>query len=343
MSKLRISIVGFLNTAPLVWGFTDGPLEGRYDLSFTVPSLCAEELRSGNADIAIIPAIEYQRIEDLVVLPDIAVAAKGEVRSILLLAKKPVQLAKRIALDTNSRSSIALVHLLCRGLWGISPEFVNAAPDPSAMLAEADAALLIGDPALRVRIQADALLTKQAAGPGAACCTGEDGEQPVPGVDTLFIYDVAQQWREMTGRPCVLAIWAARRDAVTPQVVADFLASRDYGLAHIGDIAEGAALKLDLPPNQLESYLRDNIDFSLDAENLDGLNLYFNECARAGLIPSAGSGPEPRPRPVEFAAAPERAARAASRESALADRAAHGERAPTGGKPVKTKTMTEAR
>jgi chorismate dehydratase len=302
MNKLRISIVEFLNTAPLVWGFTDGPLAGRYELSFTVPSLCAEALRAGDADIAIIPAIEYQRIPNLVVLPDMAVAAKGEVRSILLLAKKPVQLAKRIALDTNSRSSVALVRLLCQSLWDISPEFVDAAPDAEAMLADADAALLIGDPALRVRIQMDALSAKQSAGSGAECCTGDGSELPVPSVDTLFIYDVAQQWREMTGKPCVLAIWAGRRDVVTPKVAADFLASRDYGLARIGDIAEGASLKLDLPPSALESYLRDSIDFSLDAENLAGLNLYFSECARIGLIPAA--------RRIEFAAAPERAARA---------------------------------
>jgi len=296
MKKLRVSIVEFLNTAPLVWGLTDGPLSGRYDLSFTVPSLCAEALRSGAADIAIIPAIEYQRIPGVVLLPEMAVAAKGEVRSILLLAKKPVQLAKRIALDTNSRSSAALVRLLCRGLWNISPEFVDAAPDPAAMLADADAALLIGDPALRVRIQMDALHAKQSAAPGAECCTGDASDLPVPGVDTLFLYDVAQQWREMTGKPCVLAVWAGRREVVTPEVVADFLASRDYGLAHIGDIAEGAALKLDLPPNALESYLRESIDFSLDAENLAGLNLYFDKCAEAGLIPS--------PRQIEFAAGP---------------------------------------
>jgi len=321
MTKLRISIVEFLNTAPLVWGFTDGPLAGPYDLSFTVPSLCAEALRAGDADVAIIPAIEYQRIPGLVVLPDMAVAAKGEVRSILLLAKKPVQLAKRIALDTNSRSSVALVRLLCRGLWNISPEFVAAPPDPSAMLADADAALLIGDPALRIRIEMDALSTRQSAAPGAACCAGDAGDLPVPGVDTLFIYDVAQQWREMTGKPCVLAVWAGRREAVTPQVVADFLASRDYGLAHIGDIAEGASLKLDLPPNQLESYLRESIDYSLDAENLAGLNLYFNECARVGIISTA--------RPIEFAAAPERAARAAHVGRGEQAGTARGERAGT--------------
>jgi len=298
MSKLRISIVEFLNTAPLVWGFTDGPLRGRYDLSFTMPSLCAEALRSGQADVAIIPAIEYQRMDGMVVLPEMAVAAKGEVRSILVLAKKPIEQAKRIALDTNSRSSVALTRLLCRGFWRIAPEFIDASPDPAAMLAEADAALLIGDPALRIRLKVDELLAKAPDAKG--CCSGDlvsdKDELPVPGVDTLFVYDVAEQWRQMTGKPCVLAIWVGRRELITPDVVADFLASREYGLARIGEIAEAAALKLDLPPRDLESYLRDNIDFSLDAANPEGLELYFRECAAAGLIPRA--------KPIEFSPLP---------------------------------------
>jgi len=296
MSKLRISIVEFLNTAPLVWSFTDGPLEGRYDLSFTVPSLCAEALRSGQADIAIIPAIEYQRMDGMVVLPEMAIASKHEVRSLLVVAKKPIQFVKRLALDTNSRSSVALTRMLCRNLWGIAPEFVDAPPDPEAMLAGADAALIIGDPALRVRLKVDALAAKQPAGHG--CCGGDPSEHPVQGVEMLFVYDVVQQWREMTGKPSVLAVWAGRRDVVTPEVVADFLASREYGLAHLDDIAEGAALKLELPPNPLERYLRESIDYSLDAENLDALEYYFSRCAEAGLIPAA--------RPIEFAAAPER-------------------------------------
>lgn len=294
MRKLRVSIVEFLNTAPLVWGFTDGPLEGHYDLSFTVPSLCAEALRTGQADIAIIPAIEYQRMNGMVVLPEMAIASQNEVRSLLVLSRKPIHFVKRLALDTNSRSTVALTKLLCRGLWGIEPEFIDSPPDPEAMLAKADAALVIGDPALRVRLKVDALAAKQPAGHG--CCGGDDSEHPVQGVDMLFVYDVVQQWREMTGKPSVLAVWAGRREVVTPEVVADFLASREYGLANIGDIAEGAALKLELPPNPLERYLRESIDFNLGAENVAALEYYFERCAEAGLIPAA--------RPIEFAAAP---------------------------------------
>ena len=190
-----------------------------------------------------------------------------------------------------------MTHLLCRGLWGISPEFVDAPPDPGAMLAQADAALLIGDPALAVRLKVDALAAKQPAAAGGGCCGGDASEEPVPGVDMLFVYDVAEQWQMMTGKPCVLAMWVGRREAITPEVVADFQASKAYGLAHIGDIAEAASLKLDMPPCYLERYLRENIDFSLDAENLAGLRHYFDLCASAGLVPRA--------RPIEFAEMPD--------------------------------------
>src|SRR4029077_18370656 len=131
VSKLRISIVEYLNTAPLVWGFTEGPLTGKYDLSFTVPSQCAEALRRGDVDVAIIPAIEYQRMENVVALPGMAVAAKGEVRSILVGSKRPIDMAKKIALDSSARSSAALVKLLAAGYGGIKPEYVEAAPEPS--------------------------------------------------------------------------------------------------------------------------------------------------------------------------------------------------------------------
>jgi chorismate dehydratase len=279
---LRVSVVEYLNTAPLVWGFTHGPLAGRYELDFTVPSRCAEALRLGQADIGIIPAIEYQRMDGVVALPEMSIAAKGEVRSILLIAKKPVELARRIALDSGSRSSVALVRILAEQRWGIRPEYVEAPPDPATMLSVADAALVIGDPALRVALKMDALAAKKPG--GEFCCQGDPSELPVPGYDTVFIYDVAYEWKELTGKPCVLAFWAGRRRAVTPEVVDDFLASKAYGLEHLDEIVEDASLELDLPPEGLDTYLRENIDFSLDRENQAGLELYFERCAQAGLI-----------------------------------------------------------
>lgn len=290
--KLRVSVVEYLNTAPLVWGFTHGPLAGRYELQFAVPSQCAEALRTGAADIGIIPAIEYQRMDDVVMFPEVAVAARGAVRSILLLAKKPVEQARRFALDASSRSSQALVRILAKRLWRIEPEFFPAAPDPVQMLREADAALLIGDPALEVQVRLEESGEKKSRHEFVSA--GKEKDWPVPGLPALHVYDVAEAWRELTGLPCVLAVWVARREAATPEVVADFLASKEHGLARLKEIAEWAAVQLALPAAALESYLRENIEFSLGADTCAGLELYFRCCAEDGLIPRA--------KPIEWAA-----------------------------------------
>jgi len=303
LRKLRVSIVEYLNAAPLVWGFTDGPLAGKYDLSFTVPSQCADELRRGDADLGIIPSIEYQRIDGIVALPGMAIASRSVVRSLLVVAKKPIELAKRIALDTSSRSTSGLVRLLAAEHWRITPEFVDAAPDPAEMLRQADAALLIGDPALRISLKMEALAGKSPD--GEHCCQGDPEDMPVPGFETLFVYDVIHQWREMTGKPAVLAFWAGRRDAITPEVLADFSASKQYGLERIREISEAASIKLDLPPRALERYLTENIHFDLDEDNLAGLQLFFDKAAAAGLIPGS--------KPLEF---PDQVARSTARHGA---------------------------
>ena len=296
MGKLRISVVEFLNTAPLVWGFVEGPLAGKYDLSFTVPSQCAESLRRGDSDIAIIPSIEYQRMDnkDVVVLPGMAIAAKTAVRSLILVSKVPIEKAKRIALDTSSRSTVALVKMLATEQWGIHPEYVDAAPNATEMLKAADAALVIGDPALRITLKMETLSAKVPN--GDSCCGGDPEDMPVPGFDTIFVYDIAHEWQQMTGKPCVLAMWVARRDVVTPELVADFQASKQFGVERCKEIAEAASIKLDMPPAALERYLTENIQFDLDADNLEGLRLYFEKAATLKLIPEA--------RPLEFAEHP---------------------------------------
>jgi len=283
MARLRISVVQYLNTAPLVRGFTHGPLQGKYDLSFTVPSLCAEALRSGAADVAIIPAIECQRIPGLVVLPDLSIASKERVRSLLLVSKIPIREVRRIALDSSSRSTQALTRILCEDRWSIAPEFSQATPDVAEMLQSADAALLIGDPALRLAIQAE-----QCVKPGADgewICRG--AQVGLPQSSKLHLYDVAHEWWQLTERPAVLAVWAARPEVATPELVADFSASLAFGLAHLHEICAEAARELQLPEKELSLYLRTNIDYSLDAENLKGLNEFFARAARLNLIPQA--------------------------------------------------------
>src|SRR5580704_19276527 len=281
LQKLRISVVQYLNTAPLVWGFTNGPLAGKYDLSFTVPSQCAEALRTGAADIAIIPAIEYQRIPNLVVLPDLAIASQNRVRSLLIVSKKPIEQVRSIALDRSSRSTQALTRILAAEHWKIDPEFFEAEPDLRVMLEKADAAMLIGDPALRISIAIERNNTVSPQG-RAVCQAAMLGIQ---GAETVHIYDVVGEWRKYSSLPAVMALWAARVEVVTPEVLADFAASRNFGLTQIAAICLEAARELELPQQALESYLRHNIDFSLGEENRRGLERYFHEAAELGLIP----------------------------------------------------------
>jgi chorismate dehydratase len=329
LPKLRISVVQYLNTSPLVWGFTHGLLEGKYDLSFTVPSQCAEQLRAGDVDIAIIPAIEYQRIDDLVILPDLAIASKHRVRSLLLISKVPLSQAKSIALDRSSRSTQALTKILCARHWQIAPQFQEMAPDLAAMLAAHDAALLIGDPALRVslaieRTSLSQTLTKEgrvslqieSSSPsvGAGLAPPASSSSPVPpaaapetcdattlgiaGIDRLYVYDIVSEWRAMTGLSAVLAVWAARPAVATPEVVADFHASRAFGLLHLPELCREAAAQLQLPAPALHSYLTDNIDFTLDPENVAALTRFFVEASALHLTPPA--------KPVVLAPGPNR-------------------------------------
>jgi chorismate dehydratase len=280
VSSLRISIVQYLNTAPLVRGFTHGPLRGKYELSFTVPSQCADALRSGSVDIAIIPAIEYQRIAGLVVLPNLSIASKKSVRSLLLISRKPIQDVQRIALDKSSRSTQALTRILCRKRWGIEPAFFEAEPDLQNMLKHADAALLIGDPALRL---AFGLQSK-----GVSESTGEalfsGASAGLPDGSTLFVYDMVEKWRSLTSLPAVLAIWAARKGTVTADIVRDFAASLAYGKQHVEEISAEAALEMNVPADKLRRYLTENIDYSLDQENLRGLRRYYEFASELGLI-----------------------------------------------------------
>jgi chorismate dehydratase len=283
VQKLRVSIVQYLNTAPLVRGFTNGDLRGKYDLSFTVPSQCAEALRSDAADIAIIPAIEYQRIRNLVVLPDLAIASQHRVRSLLIISRKPIEKVSSVALDRSSRSTQALTKILAEKHWKIVPEFQEAEPDLRAMLEEADAAMLIGDPALRISL---AIEKKSSVSPqGRAVC--QAATLGLSNSEILHVYDVVGEWRAMTSLPAVMAVWGAKREVVNDEVIADFTASYRFGMSQLPAIALEASRELELPQAELECYLRDNIDFSLGETNRRGLDRYFHEAANLDLIPRA--------------------------------------------------------
>lgn len=247
-----------------------------FEISYTLPSRCAEALKRGAADIGIIPAISYATIPRLAILPDAAIAAKGAVRSILLVSKVRIEDVTTIAADTSSRSSVALAQILCRKFWGRVRLFRHYPPDLASMLKDCDAGLLIGDPALRV--------------PCSPAALGRD----VPTRDSradYFVYDLAAEWRKFTGKPFVFAFWAVRLQALSEirrelDVAAAFRDSRDHGIqpASIAAIARQWSTRVELSEAKIAAYLTKNIYYSLDPENLEGLELFFRYSAESGII-----------------------------------------------------------
>src|ERR1041384_2730025 len=155
MPPLRITAISFLNTARLMWDFENGERAARlresFEIGYTIPSRCAEQLKAGSADIGIIPVAAYTVIPDLVIVPDVAIAAKNKVRSILLVSKVPIDKIRSVATDDSSRTSAALVEIYLRKFVGADPGFSRLEPKLDEMLRWHDAALLIGDPALKAQ------------------------------------------------------------------------------------------------------------------------------------------------------------------------------------------------
>ncbi len=253
--SLRISLVNFLNAAPLGWYFLHGPRRQEFQVLRASPAQCAEQLACGEADIGTIPVIEYQRIPDLEVIPDVAIAASNEVRSVLLVRRRDCGSIRSVALDTSSRTAAALVRLLLQYRMGIHPEFVPHEPRINEMLRKHDAALLIGDAALR-------------------CSPSE-----------YDIMDLAAAWRDWQKKPFVFAFWACRNHAALPErLVETFVEAKDWGLERIEEIAACYARTLNLPVDFLEGYLRHNLDHHMTEEHREGLDQFYRLSREAGFI-----------------------------------------------------------
>jgi chorismate dehydratase len=264
MRPLRISAISYLNTAPLMWDFEHGQAGRDFEISYTLPSACARALGAGIADIGIIPAAAYTQIPGLMILPDVAIASRRPVRSILLVSRVPVDQIRTVALDTSSMTSVALTKVLFEKWLGGGRTFTPMAPDIEKMLALHDAGLLIGDPALQV-----------------------DRSR-------YLTLDLAEEWIRHTGKPFVFAFWAVRQDALREaQSSADlaqiFQQSRDHGLepASLDHIAQEWAPRLGITEADVHSYLTENIYYRLDASCLEGLQLFYRYSAEIGALPSA--------------------------------------------------------
>jgi len=267
MRRLRISVISYLNTAPLMWDFEHEPLRAKlreqFDVTYTIPSACATALRDGTADIGIIPAAAYASIPGLLILPGVAIAAQNAVRSILLVSHKPLEQVKSVAMDTSSMTSVALCKVLLEKWLGGRRTYSPMAPDLGKMLEACDAALLIGDPALLV-----------------------DRTRYVT------VLDLAEEWRKYTGKPFVFAFWAVREAALANllpglEFAEIFQRSRDHGLQpeNLQNIVLEWAPRLYQNDRSVMSYLTDNIHYTLDEACLDGLRLYYRHATEVGALP----------------------------------------------------------
>lgn len=261
MRRLRISAISYLNTAPLMWDFDHGEAAKDFEIFYSVPSSCAAALRAGTGDIGIIPAIAYNSIPGLVVIPEVAIAARGPVRSILLVSKVPPEKIRTVATDNSSMTSVALTRVLFEKWWGGGREFRSLPPELSLMLRECDAALLIGDPALKV-----------------------DRSR-------YLVLDLAEEWNRLAGKSFVFAFWAVREAALSDlqpglDLVEIFQASRDHGLEGeaLDRIARDWSARLQITPAEVEDYLTRNIYYRLDPDCLEGMRLFFRYAAECGAV-----------------------------------------------------------
>ena len=247
-----------------MWDFEHGEAGRDFEISYTLPSACAAALAGGQADIGIIPAFTYAQISELVILPNIAIAAKDRVRSILLVSKKPIGDVRTVAADTSSRTSVALLQVLFAKFFGGARGLTPHPPKLDEMLQNHDAALLIGDAALQVPLNAG-----------------------------YHLYDLAHLWHRATGKPFVFAFWAVRLDALNRQPAGMNLAkvfqqSRDRGLEpnSLAVIAREWSPKLGLSEDDIRSYLTESVHYYLDRENYAALKLFLQCSQEIGLIPA---------------------------------------------------------
>ena len=252
---IRFSVVDFLNARPLTWGLLEAP-PPQVEVSRDAPSVCADRLASGEADVGLIPSIEYQRIPGLKVVAGLGIAAASEVRSVLLVSNVSREKIRSVGLDPASRTSAALTRLLLKRRYGIEPEY---GPPGEGR----DASLVIGDPALKARLNGHVVL------------------------------DLAAEWRAFSGHSFVFAFWAIRPGVAEEEAARIVKASREAGRRGFPALVAAEAERSGLPPAVVEDYLLHSLHYELDAADLAGLDLFYRLASEDGLIE--------RPHPLDFA------------------------------------------
>jgi chorismate dehydratase len=255
MTGIRIGAVSYLNTRPLVYGLEDN---ADYSLTFDLPSALAERLRLDEIDVGLIPIVEYLRGIGNTLLPGICIASDGPVRTVKLFSRVHPEKLTDVAVDSGSRTSVALLRILLSERFGVTPDFHIFRADMPEMLRRHQAALLIGDAAFT-----------------------EDGAP--------FIWDLGEGWRDLTGLPFVYAAWALREPQHVPQVLGWLQSALASGLEHLEGIAQEAAGIGGCTAESLHDYLAETLHYSLGAREVRGIEAFQRYCHRYNLIPSLRS------------------------------------------------------
>jgi chorismate dehydratase len=246
--------VSYLNTKPLVYGLD--ALPDQFNVRFDVPARCAELLHEGRVDLGLIPAIEYLR-GAYAIVPDISIASDGDVATVAVFTRKPIEKVETLALDLSSRTSVALTRVLCAKKWKIEPKFTPAEPDLEAMLRRADAALVIGDPAFAID----------------------------PHKHKVTKIDLGAEWKALTGLPFVYAMWVGRPGAASRAQCHALQGARDRGLANLPAIARQESGGDAAYERKALAYLRDNLKYGLGKAEQAGLRRFHELAAEIAAVP----------------------------------------------------------
>jgi chorismate dehydratase len=273
MQQTRISASSYSNTAPLIWSFLYGTNRGKYELILdNAPARSAELLAQNRIDAALVPVIEYQRIDNILLVPNVCVGARERVRSVCLVTKgEDLKDVKTVSLDVSSKTSVALTKIIFREFLGFEPIYKQAKPNITEMLVNSDCALLIGDPALMIPDS------------GFQIPDLRPEDQKPKAKNQFRKFDLAETWREFTNFGFVFAMWMANKDKVKTAQTIDFAAARDEGLAHLDEIISNYESQITLPREDFKKYLSENISYSIDDSMQKGLELYFKLAHKNGL------------------------------------------------------------
>jgi chorismate dehydratase len=256
IKPLRIGAVGYLNARPLTWALDREPQ--RWQVRYDVPSVCAALLHAGEVDLGLVPSVEYLRSPDYRIVPGIGVGSRGPVASVAMYTRRDASEIRSIALDTSSRTSVALIRVLCRHHFRIEPEFVPHPPDLAAMTGVADAALLIGDPAF-------------------------DADHQTLGLRKI---DLGEEWGRMTGLPFIYAAWTGRAGAASADEVRALQEAQAEGVRAADEIAAEYGGGDERRTAKALAYLRDNVKYGIGPEEAQGLQLFLDYAADLGLGPA---------------------------------------------------------